>query len=47
MPMDAILKINEKAKATKMGGNLEREITEREEAALVAEPTIAMKGLLR
>jgi NADH-quinone oxidoreductase subunit B len=47
MLIDAILKIHEKAKATKMGGHLEREITEREEAALVAEPTIAMKGLLR
>jgi NADH-quinone oxidoreductase subunit B len=47
MLIDAILKIHEKAKALKMGGNLEREITELEEQALVAEPTIAMKGLLR
>jgi NADH-quinone oxidoreductase subunit B len=47
MLIDAILKIHEKAKATKMGGHLEREIEEMEAAALVAEPTIAMKGLLR
>jgi len=47
MLLDAILKIHEKVRATKMGVNRENEITELEEAALVATPTSAMKGLLR
>ncbi|MBI1377026.1 MAG: NADH-quinone oxidoreductase subunit B [Frankiales bacterium] len=47
MLMDAILKIHEQAKALKMGVHREQEITEREEFALQAVPTSAMKGLLR
>ncbi len=47
MLLDAILKIHEKAKATKMGVNRDNEITELEEIALTATPTSAMKGLLR
>ncbi len=47
MLLDAILKLHEQVQATKLGVNRENEITELEEAALVAEPTSAMKGLLR
>jgi NADH-quinone oxidoreductase subunit B len=47
MLIDAILKVHEKAKATKMGAHRQAEITELEELALQAEPTSAMKGLLR
>ena len=47
MLIDAILKVHEIAKATKMGANREKEITALEEAAMVAEPTSTMKGLLR
>ena len=47
MLIDAILKVHEKAKATKMGAHRQAQITELEELALQAEPTSAMKGLLR
>jgi NADH-quinone oxidoreductase subunit B len=47
MLLDAILKLHEKVQETKLGANRQREITELEAAALVAEPTSAMKGLLR
>ena len=47
MLLDAILKLHEKIKATKMGANREDEITELEEIAMAATPTSAMKGLLR
>jgi NADH-quinone oxidoreductase subunit B len=47
MLIDAILKVHEKAKAQKLGANRQKEISELEEIALVAEPTSAMRGLLR
>jgi NADH-quinone oxidoreductase subunit B len=47
MLLDAFIKLHEKIEATKLGVNRDREITEREERAMVAEPTSAMKGLLR
>jgi len=47
MLLDAILKLHEQVQATKLGVNRQNEITELEAAALVAEPTSAMKGLLR
>jgi NADH-quinone oxidoreductase subunit B len=47
MLLDAILKLHEQVQATKLGVNRQNEITELEEAALVAQPTSAMKGLLR
>ena len=47
MLIDAILKLHEQVQQTKLGVRRQNEITELEEAALVAEPTSAMKGLLR
>ena len=47
MLIDAILKLHEQIQETKLGVRRQNEITELEEAALVAEPTSAMKGLLR
>ena len=47
MLIDAILKVRAKAGETKIGAHREAEILEREEIALAATPTSAMKGLLR
>ena len=47
MLLDAILKLHKKVQDTKLGVNRENEITELEEVALLAQPTSAMKGLLR
>ena len=47
MLLDAILQLHEQIQQTKMGAHREREVAELESAALQAEPTIAMKGLLR
>ncbi len=47
MLMDAILKLHDEIQAMKLGSNRERQIDERESAALVATPTIDQKGLLR
>jgi NADH-quinone oxidoreductase subunit B len=47
MLIDAILKVRAKAGETKIGAHREAEILEREQIALAAEPTSAMKGLLR
>ena len=47
MLLDAILQLHEQIQQTKMGAHREREVAELESAALQAEPTIAVKGLLR
>ena len=47
MLLDAFLKLHEKSKAARMGVNRERQITELEDAALVAAPTSDQLGLLR
>ena len=47
MLIDAILKLHAQVQETKLGAHRQKEITALEEAALVAEPTSAMKGLLR
>jgi NADH-quinone oxidoreductase subunit B len=47
MLIDALLKLREQIQETKLGAHRQKQITELEEAALVAEPTSAMKGLLR
>jgi NADH-quinone oxidoreductase subunit B len=47
MLLDAILEIHDKIQNTKLGKNREKEITELEEIALNATPTILQKGLLR
>ncbi len=47
MLLDAIIKLQAQVQATKLGVNRENEITELEEAALVATPTSQMTGLLR
>jgi NADH-quinone oxidoreductase subunit B len=47
MLIDAIMKIHEKSRERKLGANRQAEITELEEAALVAPTTGEMKGLLR
>jgi NADH-quinone oxidoreductase subunit B len=47
MLIDAIMKIHDKSRQTKLGANRQREITELEQAALAATPTSEMKGLLR
>jgi NADH-quinone oxidoreductase subunit B len=47
MLIDAILKVRAKAGETKIGAHREAEILEREQIALAATPTSAMKGLLR
>jgi NADH-quinone oxidoreductase subunit B len=47
MLMDAIIKLHEQISATKLGANRVAEVKELEAAALAAEPTSHMKGLLR
>ena len=47
MLIDAILELHDDIQAMKLGANRRRQIVELEQAALVAEPTIEMKGLLR
>jgi NADH-quinone oxidoreductase subunit B len=47
MLLDAILQLHEQIQHTKMGVHREREVAELEAQALTAEPTEAMKGLLR
>jgi NADH-quinone oxidoreductase subunit B len=47
MLIDAILKLHDKIQDGKLGPNREREIEELEAAALLAQPTSAMTGLLR
>jgi NADH-quinone oxidoreductase subunit B len=47
MLMDAILKLHDQILHTKLGAHREAEIVEIEDAALEAQPTIEMKGLLR
>ena len=47
MLIDAILKLHDKIQEGKLGPNREREIEELEAAALMAQPTSAMTGLLR
>ena len=47
MLMDAILKLHDQILHTKLGAHRRAEIDELEAAALVATPTIQMKGLLR
>jgi NADH-quinone oxidoreductase subunit B len=45
--MDSILKLQDQIQATKLGYQRRAEVAELEQAALVAPPTSAMKGLLR
>ena len=47
MLMDAIVKLHDQIQHEKLGANREAQIRELEAAALVAEPTSQMKGLLR
>ena len=47
MLLDAILQLHDQIQHEKMGVHREREVAERESVALTAEPTEAMKGLLR
>jgi NADH-quinone oxidoreductase subunit B len=47
MLLDAIIKLHEQIQETKLGAHRDKQITELEAAALEAEPTSAMKGLLR
>jgi NADH-quinone oxidoreductase subunit B len=47
MLMDAILKLHEQVMDSKLGANRTRQIAELEAEALVAPPTIEMRGLLR
>jgi NADH-quinone oxidoreductase subunit B len=47
MLLDAILQLHDQIQNEKMGVHREREVAERESVALTAEPTDAMKGLLR
>ena len=47
MLLDAFLKLHEDIKAGKLGKNRRELEAEQERAALVAPPTIEMKGLLR
>ncbi|CFS18289.1 NADH dehydrogenase I subunit B [Mycobacterium tuberculosis] len=47
MLLHAILKLHEKIQQMPLGINRERAIAEAEEAALLARPTIEMRGLLR
>ena len=47
MLLDAILKLHEKIKNSKLGVNQQEAAREAEEAAMKALPTIEMKGLLR
>ena len=45
--MDAIMKLHTKVQDIKMGANRQAEVTELERQALVATPSVEMKGLLR
>jgi NADH-quinone oxidoreductase subunit B len=47
MLMDAFIKLHEKIRETKFGPNRQREITEAEDAGMLAVPTSEMSGLLR
>jgi NADH-quinone oxidoreductase subunit B len=47
MLLDAIIKLHEQIQETKLGAHRDKQITELEAVALEAEPTSAMKGLLR
>ena len=47
MLLDAFIKLHEKIKATRFGVNRDAEITELEDAAMAATPTLGMKGKLR
>jgi NADH-quinone oxidoreductase subunit B len=47
MLIDALLKLHEQIGDTKLGANRKREIIELEQAALLATPVTAQKGLLR
>ncbi len=47
MLIDAILKIHDKVRESKLGVNRQNQITELEVAAMAAEPTSSMTGLLR
>lgn len=47
MLIDALLKLHEQIGDTKLGANRKREIIELEQAALMATPVTAQKGLLR
>jgi len=47
MLIDAILKIHDEIQDMKMGANAVREQNAEEAAALVAAPTLEMRGLLR
>ena len=47
MLIDAILKLHDQIQDTKLGAHRRAEVLELEQSALVAEPTSAMKGLLR
>ncbi|MEY2635044.1 MAG: hypothetical protein RIS75_984 [Actinomycetota bacterium] len=47
MLIDAILELHDKIQKTKLGAHREAEITQLEEKALLATPTILQKGLMR
>ena len=47
MLIDAILELHDDIQAMKLGANRRKQIVELEQQALVATPTIEMKGLLR
>ena len=47
MLIDAILELHDKIQKTKLGAHREAEITQLEEQALLATPTILQKGLMR
>lgn len=47
MLIDAVYKLHDKVQNTKLGAHREEEKAEEEQAALAAEPTSAMKGLMR
>ncbi|HWV26811.1 MAG TPA: NADH-quinone oxidoreductase subunit B, partial [Aeromicrobium sp.] len=47
MLIDAVLKLHDQVQHTKLGAHRQAEIAADERAALLAEPTSAMKGLMR
>ena len=47
MLIDAVLKLHDQVQHTKLGAHRQAEIASEERAALIAEPTSAMKGLMR
>jgi NADH-quinone oxidoreductase subunit B len=47
MLIDAILELHDDIQAMKLGANRKKQIIELEQQALIAEPTIEMRGLLR